>query len=533
MWNSFLHLFNLGASSSGRHPNKTKKTHWKDIVLNSASPRVDAPNTCKNIVLWDHQRAMLARCKYIEDNPTFGVAKILYDERFMKKDAIKQESNVAIGIMNDPPGAGKTYVILALVAMDNVHTTNVIVAPKNILSQWETALSTMYGTVDNCNLAWTKPTYESINRLYMNKDAFTKYRALLLDETLLDTFALAYEGKLARVIIDEVDNLSGKMTQPISTEKIWFISASFNPDDKASAEGLPYSFEVSEISSMICCTDTQFIESAIKLTAPATEIITCDDSDIMLFEDIVPDNVITSLHAGNIRPLVKYIEYTNIHTEATCESLAKWYIAELNDRISKYEDEIRLTKARIDDSDPLLNTQLESMIDILERKRVDACQVTEVLNERFARYTPPDPTRVKLSMFESKVIPRICHDKSTKWLVFNDDLSGLIEAQERLKNHGVKAEMLDGGDATTVTKTIRSFKEQDVQVLLVNSASEGCGLNLENATHVLFMHASNPALVDQIVGRAQRYGRTTRLNIIGLFNDMELLAIENGGIGTM
>ena len=51
---------------------------------------------------------------------------------------------------------------------------------------------------------------------------------------------------------------------------------------------------------------------------------------------------------------------------------------------------------------------------------------------------------------------------------------------------------------------------------------QGCGLNLENTTHLLFTHATNPLLVEQIVGRAQRFGRKCRLHIVGIFNKNEL-----------
>jgi hypothetical protein len=46
-------------------------------------------------------------------------------------------------------------------------------------------------------------------------------------------------------------------------------------------------------------------------------------------------------------------------------------------------------------------------------------------------------------------------------------------------------------------------------------------MNLENTSHLLFMHAARPQYVEQIVGRAQRYGRVGRLHIIALFNKDE------------
>ena len=50
---------------------------------------------------------------------------------------------------------------------------------------------------------------------------------------------------------------------------------------------------------------------------------------------------------------------------------------------------------------------------------------------------------------------------------------------------------------------------------------EGAGMNLENTTHLLFMHKTEEKFIDQVIGRAQRYGRTTPLKIIMLFNKHE------------
>ena len=50
---------------------------------------------------------------------------------------------------------------------------------------------------------------------------------------------------------------------------------------------------------------------------------------------------------------------------------------------------------------------------------------------------------------------------------------------------------------------------------------EGAGMNLENTTHLLFMHKTEEKFINQVVGRAQRYGRTRPLNIVMLFNKNE------------
>jgi hypothetical protein len=90
-----------------------------------------------------------------------------------------------------------------------------------------------------------------------------------------------------------------------------------------------------------------------------------------------------------------------------------------------------------------------------------------------------------------------------------------------LMGKGIKTVMLDGGNQKMIERTLNDYKEGDVQVLLLNSMIEGAGMNLENTTHLLFMHKTEEKFIEQVVGRAQRYGRKLPLNIFMLFNKNE------------
>ena len=112
-------------------------------------------------------------------------------------------------------------------------------------------------------------------------------------------------------------------------------------------------------------------------------------------------------------------------------------------------------------------------------------------------------------------------ESNTKWLIFNDNGNVLVKYQELLQKREIKAVMLDGGNQKLIEKTLKDYKEGDVQVLLLNSMIEGAGMNLENTTHLLFMHKTEEKFIEQVMGRAQRYGRTAPLNVIQLFNKNE------------
>jgi SNF2 family DNA or RNA helicase len=48
---------------------------------------------------------------------------------------------------------------------------------------------------------------------------------------------------------------------------------------------------------------------------------------------------------------------------------------------------------------------------------------------------------------------------------------------------------------------------------LIDDSYFGVGLNIEYATDFIFIHKTDPEIESQLIGRAQRFGRTEKLNI--------------------
>jgi hypothetical protein len=92
----------------------------------------------------------------------------------------------------------------------------------------------------------------------------------------------------------------------------------------------------------------------------------------------------------------------------------------------------------------------------------------------------------------------------------------------------IKFTAFDGGNISDLNKSYSKYKEQDFNVLLSNSNMYGCGMNLENTTDIILIHRINSKdKYKQVIGRAQRPGRTTCLNIYELLHDNELLNENN------
>ena len=55
-----------------------------------------------------------------------------------------------------------------------------------------------------------------------------------------------------------------------------------------------------------------------------------------------------------------------------------------------------------------------------------------------------------------------------------------------------------------------------IRVLMLNASNFGAGHNIECATHVITLHSMTAAMDHQVVGRAQRWGRTAPLQVIDI-----------------
>jgi SNF2 family DNA or RNA helicase len=61
----------------------------------------------------------------------------------------------------------------------------------------------------------------------------------------------------------------------------------------------------------------------------------------------------------------------------------------------------------------------------------------------------------------------------------------------------------------------------EIDVLLINSRFFGAGLNLQNSSDIIILHRQGADILHQIIGRAQRIGRSDSLNIWKLYHNNE------------
>jgi SNF2-related domain len=72
------------------------------------------------------------------------------------------------------------------------------------------------------------------------------------------------------------------------------------------------------------------------------------------------------------------------------------------------------------------------------------------------------------------------------------------------------------GHTSIIARKVAEYKEGRNRVLFLDAQSYGAGLNLDCTTHIITYHCMNADQTMQIIGRAQRCGRSAPLNVINL-----------------
>lgn len=82
------------------------------------------------------------------------------------------------------------------------------------------------------------------------------------------------------------------------------------------------------------------------------------------------------------------------------------------------------------------------------------------------------------------------------------------------------------GTNMSISNTVSKYKMGDLNTLLVNPENYGSGLNLENTTDMIMLHKFDSEIEKQVIGRAQRYGRTSSLRVWYLLYENEMSSIQ-------
>ena len=322
--------------------------------------------------------------------------------------------------------------------------------------------------------------------------------------------------------------------------------------------------------------EDSFVESSFELPEMNVQMVKCRDSGIIsILNGVVHSNIINCLNAGDVDGAVSYINQDNVDTEvniiegvlqgltikltnintelryaAECIYVNEDIRTKKIDKLTKEKDELEskmlLIRERIKATDmcticlekPRVKTItkccnnsfcFECLASWLRKKTTcplckqmlciesDLYVVKNAESIKVETSTKTDPTKLQfLQNHLSKIT------KDMKILIFSENDNSFVAIEKMLSQLQINYAKLKG---ISINRVVDEYKNGALQVLLVNSNSYGSGLNLENTTDCILLHKFDNEAENQVLGRAQRPGRTKPLNVIYLLNNNEMQQI--------
>ena len=112
--------------------------------------------------------------------------------------------------------------------------------------------------------------------------------------------------------------------------------------------------------------------------------------------------------------------------------------------------------------------------------------------------------------------------EKSKYLIFSEYDITFDKIMTILNKNKIKYSFLKG-NKYIIEKLLNEYRNDDLDILLVNINNYGSGLNLENTTDIVMFHNFEANIEKQVIGRAQRVGRKNSLNIYYLLNNNEII----------
>jgi SNF2 family DNA or RNA helicase len=119
-------------------------------------------------------------------------------------------------------------------------------------------------------------------------------------------------------------------------------------------------------------------------------------------------------------------------------------------------------------------------------------------------------------------------DNKIKTLLFSDNINFFNKIKEQFEQYKIKYKILKG-NRNVINSILRKYKNNEIDVLLLNMKFMGSGLNLEMTNKIYIMNYLDEDTEIQVIGRANRYGRTGELEVNYIFyeEEYELYKINN------
>jgi len=411
------------------------------------------------------------------------------------------------------------------------------------------------------------------------------YDVVIVTSSMAQDFFEKYkEVKWSRIIIDEVLSIKLPSDIPWQSNFIWFITAT--PSGLAYIKKLYIREIFSNLQKvvfnfLIVKNNDDFVSNSMNLPALNQILIHClTPKAVGMIKEFVNEEVMNMINAGNI---VEAVGKINCNAD-TDDNIFRAITTKLEKEIHNKKAELKYQSERIADDAKAheetvkklgekvksLEDKLKSIEEKVKSYSSESCPVClmDFTNPAVMKccnnlFCVPCLTMINglCPMCRAPFVLKDLHvivkdddkkDKKTKkvevskeLLSKNDNLINIISKKPTgkflifscyentndsigrlLKDNGITFAKLSGS-CGAVNNTIDKFNKREVKVLLLNAQYYGSGLNLQMASDIIIYHEMNKELETQIIGRAQRIGRTEPLNVYYLLHENEKHNVTN------
>jgi len=460
-------------------------------------------------------------------------------------------------VVSDSRGLVKTYITKRFDKLN----PNLILVSQSIIGQWENELK-------KSNLKFTSIiSTKDVEKLSV--EDMENVDVILVSPSFYNKIAVIY-SKFAwkRFIFDEPGNLRIANMQPVQAGFYWFITATplsiYNNHKNCKGSFMRDLFYFNNFNNdneiflrdITIQNEEEFVRESFEM--PATEFLQhfCHQPIMNVISHFVSETVKTMIDAGNIEGaiitlggsktsnLVELIK-TNKQTEL---ALVNEKIATCDDgRIQLYIEKKELLLRQISSIDERFQNMLsedcliccerfenpvlepncqnlfcgECLLKWLQQKnscptcrcRVNPCDLIYVeTNEGAVEESEHKYTKEIRMTKVQKVIEIITNKKDGKFLVFSEYDNTFYPMCDALREHKISFIEMKGSSKNR-EKHIDLFKSGKIPVLFLNSNFNGAGLNLTESTDIILCHRMSDSQKTQIIGRANRIGRTQKLTV--------------------
>ncbi|KXS09055.1 hypothetical protein M427DRAFT_50045 [Gonapodya prolifera JEL478] len=403
--------------------------------------------------------------------------------------------------------------------------------------------------------------YADVSELYTylfkndsQSNILTAIDILITTNTLYHSVAQIISGigkSIHRVIIDEIDSVGMYTIEPIPADATWLVSASAH----LTKEGFFKQFVQSTQNTIKC--DPEFIAQSIKLPHLEQNNVRCSSIYAGVLRAFGIDPI--DIYANNF---TKYVFKHHRHsTGRKCmqefsKALIEDHVTELQgvvaaiaDAESAEEPDNGLITSLKERRSALANQIRKSLIRVQDRcalclgdqpsVRTTCC--SHALCARCAEpreicllcaysgqtFTPVQQSAI-LGVLRPDKVDEVCtiltqelSAQDPRILIFSDFYGLFLVIAPILESMNVKYKIVEGS-VHEIETTLKDYKSGSFNVLLVDGHHYGAGMNLQMTSSIILFHFTSKR--SQIIGRAQRLGRTGALRVYELRYPEEIRA---------